>query len=95
MIAGRSFWTWVWAIILGLGSIGFIPAIQWGRGTHWKNIDEILRAVGTIFVALGMLVLLQTQYNPFGYSLLILALLCFVLAFLAGKRAEERSRDDH
>lgn len=92
MIAGRSFWTWVWAAILALGAIGLGPAIQWGRGTHWKNLDEVLRAGGTIAVALGMLILLQTTYNPLGFSLLVLALVLFVSAFLAGKRHGEHPR---
>ena len=94
MIAGRSFWTWVWAAIMALGAIGLVPAIQWGRGTNWKNLDEVLRAGGTIAVALGMLILLQTHYNPLGFSLLVLALILFVSAFRAGKRHGESPRGE-
>ena len=89
MIAGgRTFWSWVWVAILALGALGFFPAIQWGRTTQWRNLDEILRGAGTLAVSIGMLVLLQTQFNSLGLALLVFSLVLFIAAFLAGKRIE-------
>ena len=90
MIAGgRTLWSWVWIAILVLGTLGFVPAIQWGRTTHWRNLDEVLRGAGTLSVSLGMLILLQTELNSLGLGLLVLSLVLFIAAFLAGKRSEQ------
>ena len=95
MIAGgRTLWSWVWVAILVLGALGFVPAIQWGRTTRWRNLDEVLRGAGTLSVSSGMLILLQTQLNSLGLGLLVLSLVLFIAAFLAGKRIEH-SNDDH
>jgi len=58
VIVGRRFWILIWYGILVLGILGLIASVHWGRRTHWKNVDEVLRAVGTILVSVGMLVLL-------------------------------------
>lgn len=92
MIAGRTFWVWVWTAILALGALGLGPAVQWARQTHWRNVDEVLRGAGTVLVSSGMLVLLLTPRNFLGLSLLVLALGCFVGAFIFGRRLEEVDR---
>jgi choline-glycine betaine transporter len=95
MIAGgRTVWSWVWVAILILGVLGFVPAIQWGRTTHWRNLDEVLRGAGTLSVSIGMLVLLQTQLNSLGLGLLVLSLVLFIAAFLAGKRTDHPGGDE-
>lgn len=95
MIAGgRTFWSWIWVAILALGVLGFVPAIQWGRTTQWRNLDEVLRGAGTLSVSIGMLILLQTQLNSLGLGLLVLSLILFIAAFLAGKRGEQSTTED-
>lgn len=89
MISGHSYWTWIWAGILALGVIGLVPALQWGRQTHWKNQDEIARGIGTILVSTGMLLLLQTRLNVFASVLLVLALAAFIFAFIWGRKADK------
>lgn len=88
MIIGHRYWILIWYGILIIGAIGFGAAVYWGRRTHWKNADEILRAVGTMTVSVGMLVLLQTGSGGIGETLLVVSLLCFVLAFVLGRRGE-------
>ncbi len=94
MIAGRTFWVWVWVGIMGLGILGFVPALQWARHHRWSNLDEVLRGVGTMLVSGGMLVLLLTARNLLGLALLVLALACFAGAFIAGRRQEENGPPD-
>lgn len=89
-IFGRSYWVYIWYGILALGVLGFIPAIQWGRETHWKNLDEILRGLGTICVSLGMIFLLDTPHAVTGYSLLLVAVAAFIGAFIFGRKGDER-----
>lgn len=86
---GLRYWIWIWYAILALGTVGFGTAIYWGRLTKWKNLDEILRAFGTIAVSLGMLVLLQGAARGVGQVLLVLALAAFVLAFALGRGLEK------
>lgn len=92
MIVGRRFWILIWYGILVLGILGLIASVHWGRRTHWKNVDEVLRAVGTILVSVGMLVLLYPLpwvYTEWvGEGLLAVALVGFVAAFILGRRAE-------
>lgn len=88
MVYAHRYWTWIWYGILTLGVIGFMPALQWGRQTHWKNLDEVLRAFGTICASIGMLLLLADSLVPLGYTLLGLALAVFVAAFIWGRRLE-------
>lgn len=90
---GRRYWVWVWYGILALGVVGLIVALDWGRKTGWKNLDEIFRAVGTIAVSSGMILLLRRIGGGIGYILFVAALLAFVLAFVLGRRpADEGPR---
>ncbi len=88
MIVGRRYWILIWYGILLLGVVGLGGAIFWGRQTHWKNLDEIFRGIGTVAVSVGMLLLLYGVWLGTGQLLLIVALACFVLAFIFGRRVE-------
>lgn len=95
MVAGRRFWNLIWYGILLLGVLGLLPSIYWGRRTHWKNSDELLRAVGTITVSVGMLFLLNGIGGVLGQLLLVVAMLCFVVAFVLGRSGRrEAGLDD-
>ncbi|MDX2122562.1 MAG: hypothetical protein SF070_16080 [Gemmatimonadota bacterium] len=85
-LPGRWIWVWIWVGLLILGLLGLAGAIQWGRETKWRNLDEILRGLGTVFVSLGMIFFLKGISQPGGIFLAFLALACFVSAFIAGKR---------
>lgn len=90
MIFGLSYWIWIWYGILLLGVLGLVAAIQWARQTGWRNLDEVLRAAGTILASIGMLVLLEYLFPPMpaiGYGFLGLALVCFGAAFILGRRS--------
>lgn len=89
MIIGLRYWILIWYGILAIGVLGFLAAVYWGRQTGWKNIDEVLRAVGTMAVSGGMLVLLRRGGGGVGEALLVLALFCFVLAFVLGRRGND------
>jgi hypothetical protein len=93
-VPGREIWSWIWVGILLLGIIGFGPAVQWGRRTHWHNLDEVLRGAGTITVSLGMLLLLHGSWPLWATFLLFVSLALFVGAFIAGKRLDGH-RGDH
>jgi len=90
MVAGRRFWNLIWYAILLLGVAGLLPSIYWGRRTHWKNADEMIRAIGTITVSVGMLMLLNHWVDPVGQVLMVVALICFVLAFVLGRKSDGR-----
>lgn len=87
---GLRYWIWIWYGILGLGILGMGSAIYWGRQTQWKNLDEVLRAVGTVTVSLGMLALLRRVGGGIGQMLLVVSLVAFILAFALGRRIEDR-----
>lgn len=87
MFAHR-YWIWVWYAILAIGVIGFLPAVQWARQTRWRNLDEVLRAFGTICASVGMLLLLEDTAVLLGYGMLVIALGVFVIAFVWGRRME-------
>ena len=89
MVAGRPFWIVVWFGILALGLLGLSASVYWGRRTRWRNIDELLRALGTIQASVGMLLLLFGLAAWTGTSLLALALASFVTAFLAGRELQD------
>jgi hypothetical protein len=86
MVVGRRFWNLIWYGILLLGLLGLFPSIYWGRRTHWKNLDEMIRAIGTILVSIGMLMLLNRIGGIVGQFLLLFALGCFVVAFILGRK---------
>lgn len=98
MIIGRRWWIIIWYLILTLGVLGLIMALAWGRQVRWRNLDEILRGIGTISVSVGMLLLLHgTGGGGAAQTLLLAALIAFILAFLAGRerdRQPRRSSDD-
>ena len=86
MVAGRRFWNLIWYGILLLGLLGLVSSLYWGRRTHWKNSDELIRAIGTITVSVGMLFLLNHIVPLLGQLLLFIALVCFIVAFVLGRR---------
>lgn len=88
MIFGETYWIWIWVGILILGIAGFVPAVNWGRYTHWRNLDEILRGAGTILVSIGMILLLQRIFEIFASLLLFLSLVMFVSAFIVGRKPD-------
>ena len=86
MVIGRRYWILIWYGILLLGLLGLLSSLYWGRRTHWKNLDELIRACGTICVSVGMLLLLRQDAEWLGQVLLIVALLCFIAAFVLGRK---------
>lgn len=93
MIAGRQYWIIIWYLILGLGGLGLWASLFWGFRTRWKNLDEVLRAIGTIAVSAGMLLLLYDRGGWVGELLLVVSLLCFMLALISGRRTPTRRHD--
>ena len=86
MVIGRRWWIVIWYGILLLGLLGLFASVYWGRQTRWKNLDELLRAIGTITVSSGMLLLLKGVAGLVGQALLLVSLISFVLAFIYGRR---------
>jgi hypothetical protein len=89
MIAGRRYWILIWYGFLLVGLAGAVASAYWGRRTHGRNLDEILRACATILLSVGMLLLLYEVAILAGRVLLGVALALFVGAFWAG-RTERR-----
>lgn len=83
---GRPYWIVIWYGILLLGALGFGAAVFWGYRTAWRNLDEIFRAIGTILVSIGMLLLLYEVGGWIGQIFLVAALVSFLLAFVYGRR---------
>lgn len=90
MIAGRQYWILIWYGILALGLLGLWAGVFWGRRTGWENLDEVLRAIGTIAVSVGMLLLLHDRGGWLGEALLVGSLLSFILALVYGRRQPRR-----
>jgi len=90
MIAGRQYWIMIWYGILALGILGLWAGVFWAQRTGWKNVDEVLRALGTIAVSVGMLLLLYDRGGWVGELLLVTSLLCFLLALVLGRRRVAR-----
>ena len=100
MVFARTYWIAIWYGILFLGVLGLWSSIYWGRRSQWKNVDELLRAIGTITVSVGMLLLLKRLVTSLGQVLLVLSLICFVAAFILGRKSrpappERDSGDDY
>jgi hypothetical protein len=86
MVAGRRVWIIIWYGMLLLGLLGLVASMYWARRTHWRNLDEFLRAIGTVLVSIGMLILLHGASDVIGTSLMIGAVGAFVAAFIVGRR---------
>ncbi len=82
---GKRWWILIWYGFLVVGIIGLMVAINWGRHVRWRNLDEILRGVGTVSVSVGMLFLLHGSGGGAGQTLLLVALIAFVMAFVFGR----------
>ena len=93
---GRSYWILIWYGILAIGVAGFLASLYWGRQTRWKNLDEVLRAMGTVTVSIGMLMFLRESSSGLTQILMVTALFCFVLAFILGRNSPhpQRRSDD-
>ena len=79
-VPGYTVWFWIWVALLLLGLAGLVGALVWGRRTHWRNLDEVLRGFGTVSVSTGMLLLLLSRLMVLAIFLLFLALALFVAA---------------
>ena len=90
MVFGRQYWIWIWYGIFALGVLGLFASLYWGKRTHFRNQEELFRAIGTILVSLGMVFLLREIWTEVGQALLLVAVLCFVAAFVQGRRADAR-----
>jgi hypothetical protein len=93
MVFGRQYWIWIWYGIFLLGVLGLVASVYWGRRTHFKNKEEIFRAVGTILVSLAMVMLLRGIWVLLGQISLLVAVACFIAAFILGRRAEAARND--
>ena len=87
-VAGRRYWVLIWYGILMLGIAGLVASIYWGRQTHYRNLDEIFRGIGTICASIGMVLLLSSVLILLGEFLLILSVAAFVAAFILGRKIE-------
>jgi len=92
-LPGHTIWVVIWLAILALGGVGLGSAMLWGRETHWRNLDEVLRGAGTVAVSVGMLFLLYGRHQRLAILLLLLALALFVGAFIAGSRLPGHRRE--
>jgi len=88
MIAGRRYWILIWYGFLLVGVVGAIASAYWGRQTRGRNLDEILRALGTILLSIGMLFLLYGVAALAGRILIGVALLLFIGAFWVGRKSD-------
>lgn len=87
---GKRWWILIWYGILVLGVVGLTFAIHWGRQVQWRNLEEVLRGIGTIAVSVGMLMLLHGTGGGAGQTLLLAALIAFILAFAVGREPPGR-----
>jgi hypothetical protein len=92
MIAGRRYWILIWYGFLLVGVVGAIASAYWGRQTRGRNLDEILRALGTTVLSIGMLLLLYGTAVLAARVLIGIALLLFVGAFWVGRRGDRSPR---
>lgn len=94
MIGSSGFWILVWYGILLLGIVGLWASLSGGKRLHWRNLDELLRAIGTMMVSGGMLLLLYGVLPHVATGLLGLALGVFVAAFVAGQNLPDPLPED-
>ncbi|HEX5004343.1 MAG TPA: hypothetical protein VFV65_03460 [Gemmatimonadales bacterium] len=85
MIAGRRYWIIIWYGFLLVGLAGVVASAYWGRRTRGGNLDEILRAVATVILSVGMLLLLHGVAVMAGRVLLGAAVALFFGAFWTGR----------
>lgn len=93
-VAGRTVWIIIWAALLLLGLAGLVGALAVGRRTRWRNLDEILRGLGTVAVSGGMLLLLVGWHLILAIFLLFLSLALFVAAAFVPEFSRYIPRDD-
>lgn len=94
MLGSSGFWIIVWFGIFLLGIVGLWASLSGGKRLHWRNLDELLRAIGTMMVSGGMLLLLYGVLPHVATGLLGLALGVFVAAFVAGQNLPDPLPDD-
>ncbi|HEY8062795.1 MAG TPA: hypothetical protein VID74_08355 [Gemmatimonadales bacterium] len=91
---GKRYWIVIWWVILVIGVVGLVGAIHWSIKTHWRNLEEVLRGIGTVTVSVGMLLLLHGTGGGAGQTLLLAALIAFILAFAVGRDRKPRVGTD-
>ncbi len=84
-IAGRRYWILIWYGFLLAGLFGLAAAAYWGRRTAGRNLDEVLRAIATICISAGALVILQGGSVVLGGACVTVALALFIAAFRVGR----------
>jgi hypothetical protein len=90
VIPGRTLWIVLWYAILALGSLGLLGALFWGPDLRWRNLDELLRGMGTVVVSVGMLAVLYGADAVIGQGLLLLAVGIFASAYALGDPKRRR-----
>lgn len=90
VIPGRTLWIVLWFAILALGSIGLVGALLWGPDLRWRNLDELLRGLGTVLVSVGMLSVLYGAGALVGQLLLACAVAVFAAAYAVGDPKRRR-----
>jgi len=85
VIVGRRYWILIWYGFLLVGLAGAVASAYWGRRTHGRNLDEILRALATVILSVGMLFLLYGVADLAARVLLGVAIALFLAAFWVGR----------
>ena len=92
VIPGRTLWIVLCYALLALGLVGLLGALFWGPDLRWRNLDELLRGLGTVMVSSGMLVALYGADPVVGQGLLALAMGVFAAAYAVGDPRRRRNR---
>ncbi len=90
MVPALRFWLVAWYAILVLGILGLTGAVLSGRQFGWRNRNEVLRGLGTVFAAAGMLLLLEGLWPDAAQAALAFGVLCFGGALLLERRRGAR-----
>jgi predicted MFS family arabinose efflux permease len=93
-VPGATVWIGIWVALLLLGAGGLLGALSWGRRAHWRNLDEVLRGLGTVAVSCGMLLLLIGRETVLAIFLLFLSLALFTAAAFIPEFLRYLPRDD-